>query len=62
MAQTFIQRSRSKSPSEKASYHQIVGAGTSHVKREFFGLTAADEELILDRVAVHLDRAVKVER
>jgi len=62
MAQTFIQRSRSKAPSEKAAYHQIVGAGKSRVKREFFGLTTADEDLIIERFAVHLERAVKVER
>lgn len=58
---TFIQRSRSKAPSEKAAYHQIVGAGTSHVKREFFGLSASDEEAIVDRVTVHLERAVKAQ-
>jgi len=60
--QTFIQRSRSKAPSEKAAYHQITGAGRAHVKREFFELTVADEDVILDRFAVALERAVQRER
>jgi hypothetical protein len=40
------QRSRDKRPSEKAMFHQITGAGKSHIKREFFGLSDADEQAI----------------
>jgi len=47
---TFIQRSHGKSPSEKATYHQIVGAGRSHVKRKFLGLTSEEEVAIRQRL------------
>lgn len=52
---TLIQQSRQKSPAEKAAYHQIVGAGRSHVKRRFFGLSASDEAVIVARI----DRGLK---
>jgi uncharacterized protein HemX len=39
---TFIQRSRSVSPEQKALYHQVLGAGKSRVKREFFDISQAD--------------------
>jgi hypothetical protein len=55
---TMIQRSRSVSPAEKAAFHQIEGAGRSHVLREFFGLTPDDESAIVDRVAKALDQEV----
>lgn len=51
---TAIQRSRSTRPAEKAAYHQVLGAGTSQVKREFFGLTQADEEAIEREMGVAL--------
>ncbi len=44
--QTRIQRSRNLTPLEKATFHTITGAGTSKVKREFFGLSPADEAAI----------------
>lgn len=47
---TFIQRSRRKSPAEKAAYHEITGAGRSRVKRPFFGLSDSDERAIVDRI------------
>jgi hypothetical protein len=50
MAQTRIQRSRSKRPSEKAAFHQITGAGKSRVKRPFFGLAASDTDVIVKEV------------
>ena len=56
---TFIQNSRRKSPAEKAAYHQMTGAGTSKVRREFFGLTPTDEDAIVNRINSHLDRALK---
>ena len=47
---TLVQRSRSVPPAEKAAFHQETGAGKSKVKRQFFGLSAADEAAILERV------------
>lgn len=57
--QTMIQQSRRKSPSEKAAYHQEAGAGRSKVKRRFFELGPSDEAAIVDRIASHLDKAVR---
>lgn len=59
IAQTLIQQSRDVSPSEKATFHQISGAGRRHVLRKFFGLSAADEAVITDRVEAFLDQSVK---
>ena len=39
---TFIQRSRAVGPEQKALYHQVLGAGKSRVKREFFDISQAD--------------------
>lgn len=47
---TFIQRSREKSPEEKALYHQVAGAGKSRVKREFFDLSDSDVSEIVARM------------
>lgn len=58
-SQTLIQRSRSVGAAEKAAYHQLVGAGRSHVKRKFFELTQADADQIADRVGKYLDVALK---
>lgn len=44
---TFIQRSRRVPASQKASYHEIEGAGKSRVKRPFFSLTTQDEDAII---------------
>lgn len=57
--QTLIQRSRAKSPSEKATYHQVTGAGRRQVLRKFFGLNASDEAVIEQRIADGLDKALK---
>ncbi len=38
------------SSAEKASYHELDGAGRSKVKREFFGLNAQDEAALLERI------------
>lgn len=56
---TFIQQSRAVPASEKAAFHQITGAGKSHVKREFFGLSPADEQAIVDRIDQYLAQAVR---
>lgn len=56
---TFIQRSREKSSEEKAFYHQIAGAGKSHVLRQFFDLSQADIDRIVQRVDEGLDLALR---
>lgn len=56
---TLIQASRAVAPSEKAAYHTISGAGRSQVRREFFGLSASDEDAIVQRIAEFLDQSVK---
>ena len=56
--QTFIQRSRSKGPEEKAIYHAVIGAGKRRVVRDFFDLSAADADVIADRLQQSLDRRV----
>jgi hypothetical protein len=58
---TFIQRSRDVSSEQKAMWHNVTGAGKSHVVREFFGLSddeqnaakAALEKAIEQRVRAH---------
>ncbi len=52
---TMISQSRGVSPSEKAAFHNISGAGKSRVIREFFGLTPSDEEAITTLVERDLD-------
>lgn len=56
---TFIQRSRNVPSEQKAAFHQVAGAGRSRVKRPFLGLTPDDEQAIVDRFAVGLDRILK---
>ena len=51
---TLIQASRRVPAIEKASFHQISGAGRSHVLRKFLGLTPDDEQAILARIEAHL--------
>ena len=49
---SMVQRSRKVPAAEKAVYHQIAGAGKSRIKREFFGLTPQD----MDVISVLLER------
>lgn len=56
---TFIQRSRSVSPAEKAVYHELEGAGRSHVRRRFFGMSKEDEAVITDLVERDIERRLK---
>lgn len=42
----FIQRSRDVSSEQKAIWHQITGAGRSHVRRQFMGLTESEQEKV----------------
>lgn len=53
---TFIQRSRAVGAADKAYFHDVAGAGKSRVRREFFGLTDADETLIVERVRAYLQQ------
>lgn len=56
---TFIQRSRAVSPEQKALYHQVLGAGKSRVKREFFGVSDADLAAIKSRLEAGVARNVR---
>ena len=56
---TLIQRSREKGAAEKATFHQIEGAGKSRVKRPFFNLTADDVTALETRVERHLEVVVR---
>jgi hypothetical protein len=57
---TINQRSRNVRAIDKAIFHNITGAGKSHVLRKFFGLSPADVEAIEQetdtRLAVNLNR------
>jgi phage gpG-like protein len=55
---TLIQRSRSVAGADKALFHNVTGAGKSHVKRKFFGLTPDERNTIRDRVQAHVSRQV----
>jgi hypothetical protein len=45
---TFIQRSRGESSEQKAIFHNVTGAGRSHVIRDFFRLSDDDKQLAHD--------------
>lgn len=57
-SRTFIQRSRAVGAADKAFFHTEVGAGRSRVKREFFGLSPADEAQIEAAVDRHFDALI----
>lgn len=52
---TLIQRSREKTPAEKAYFHQESGAGKSRVTRKFFGLSQDDEAWLEQELDTALD-------
>lgn len=56
---TLIQSSRRVSAEEKAIYHQVEGAGRSHVVRPFLGLTESEEDAITARLTEAIDRQVQ---
>lgn len=56
---TFIQRSRAVAPEQKALYHQVLGAGKSRVKREFFGVSDADLVAVRARLEEGVARRVR---
>lgn len=53
---TRSQVSRSARPSEKAYWHQVSGAGKSHVRRQFFGISPTDAATIERELSMTLDR------
>ena len=58
---TRSQISRSVRPSEKAYWHQVSGAGKSHVKRQFFGISPSDSDIIARELGILLERNVSRE-
>jgi hypothetical protein len=56
---TFIQRSRTVSPKQKAEWHEEEGAGRSHVKRSFFDLNAEDEAAIQQAIDDGVQRMIR---
>ena len=54
----MIQASRRVPPEQKATYHQVSGAGRSRVLRPFLGLTEAEENLIAKTVSDGIDKLV----
>lgn len=56
---TLIQQSRAKRSVEKASYHEIEGAGRSRVRRPFFGLSPDDETEIIALIDRGLERELR---
>jgi len=61
-AQTLIQRSRRVGSAQKASYHELEGAGRSHVRRPFFELNDEDISQVLFRLELGLERLLKESR
>lgn len=57
-ARSILRSSRAASPAEKAAYHTITGAGRSHVRRDFFGLSASDEVAIVERLDQQIAKAL----
>jgi hypothetical protein len=55
---TLIQQSRRVPAEEKALYHQELGAGRSHVKRKFLGLTDDDVKAIVARLDAAMDKRI----
>lgn len=56
---TPIQRSREKTPAEKAQFHHVTGAGKSKVKRQFFGFAPDDEPWLHEELTAALDRNLR---
>lgn len=56
---TLIQQSRRVGAEQKALYHQVLGAGKSHVKRPFVGLTEPDARIIALRLEQALQRRIQ---
>lgn len=61
-AHTLIQDSRALGAEEKALFHNVTGAGTSHVLRPFMDLNADDEDVLTRAVEDGIDRLLAGER
>ena len=59
---TFIQQSRAVSPEQKALYHQVLGAGKSRVKREFFDVNELDIEAARVRLSASIGEKLRAAR
>jgi hypothetical protein len=55
----MLQRSRAIPPAEKAAFHNVTGAGRSQVKREFFSLSEADADALVERLDERLDERLR---
>jgi hypothetical protein len=53
---TFVQRSRNESSEQKAIWHNVTGAGRSHVRREFFDLTDDERQAAKDALEGLIDQ------
>lgn len=56
---TLIQQSRRISDEQKALYHQVLGAGKSHVKRQFLNLSDAEIAQLRQRVIDGVNKSLK---
>jgi hypothetical protein len=61
-AQTLIQQSRRIGSAQKAQYHEIEGAGRSHIRRPFFELNDDDISQVLFRLEIGVERLLKESR
>lgn len=59
---TLIQRSRAVSAEEKATFHNLTGAGRSHVIRRFMDLNEDDIDVLTHTVEDGIDRLLAGER
>lgn len=59
---TLIQESRSLGAEEKAMFHNLTGAGKSHVLRPFMDLNDDDQDHLTTQLAEGIDRLLAGER
>lgn len=59
---SMIQRSRAVGAEGKARAHDVDGVGKSRTKREFLGLTDAEETTLRERVMKHLEQTLARQR
>lgn len=60
--QTLIQASRSVGAEEKAIFHNLTGAGRSHILRPFMDLNDDDQDVLTSLVEDGIDRLLAGER
>jgi hypothetical protein len=56
---TFIQRSRGESSEQKAIFHNVSGAGRSHVKRPFFGVSDEDAAAAVGKLNTQIEARLR---